>query len=36
MVNSVQCTEDGGTAISVNFDDATTIKTVSGTSESKI
>ena len=35
MVNWVQCTEDGGTAILVNFDRATTIKTVSGTSESK-
>ena len=35
MVNWVQCTEDGGTAILINFDRATTIKTVSGTSESK-
>ena len=35
MVNWVQCTEDGGTAILVNFDRATTIKTVSGTSENK-
>ena len=35
MVNWVQCTEDGGTKILVNFDRAMTIKTINGMSESE-
>ncbi len=35
MAKWVQCTEDGGTPISVNFDRAMTIKTVDGMSESE-